>query len=371
MIGVLILRVDKRAAQGVGAEEDVGVGEEEEVGAVIRDSLPRGEGHGMGFAEPAWRQGVDGEGDQVRIFQAVHDPAGRVGGAVINGDHAQVGVILGEERLETGADVVRLVARGHDDRNGWVAGRLAVEGLVQQIGDLRQPVMRLGNTHEPGQGDQPDDGSHDAMDDQAGVCACECPAKRAPTKKMMAPAIRAINVEPRPTDRLLRSLTAPIRVGAGASPIRWIISTCPASAVARMVAGTALTVAALTGPEPRKMRNSAAPSAGSVNAWVWNRLGPKNRTIAGKKARAALHAGDEVECAAFGSLPALRDDATDDRAQQPGDDSDGSHQEAGFFLRTAVHAHQERGHPVRQAADGERNHGVAADRAQIRGVAYE
>ena len=103
---------------------------------------------------------------------------------------------------------------------------------------------------------------------------------------MMEARTRVMRVEPRPRLRVLRSLTAPITRGDRASPSAWMTRSCPARAVARISGRTAFTVAALTGPVPRKMRKMAMARLGDGEG-----LGPKKQTSAGGTARAALMAG--------------------------------------------------------------------------------
>src|ERR1700761_7095203 len=64
-------------------------------------------------------------------------------------------------------------------------------------------------------------------------------------------------------------------------------------AVARRFAGTAFSVAAFTGPVPRKMRNTATDSDGTIMLG-----GPKKQTTAGGIVNAALNAGTRYN--AFG-----------------------------------------------------------------------
>src|SRR6476659_8964275 len=60
----------------------------------------------------------------------------------------------------------------------------------------------------------------------------------------------------------------PIRVGEKASPSRWITKTLTASAVERMLALTEFTTAALEGPVPTRMKNTAMKIAGNINFFV-------------------------------------------------------------------------------------------------------
>jgi len=106
-------------------EEDVGVGEEEIVGAVEGDGVAGGEGHCVGFAEPAggeFGDVEDGEFVWVLRGEGVHDRTRGVGGAIVYGDEVEVGVLLIEERFEAGGDVSGFVARGDNDGDGWVVG---------------------------------------------------------------------------------------------------------------------------------------------------------------------------------------------------------------------------------------------------------
>ncbi len=49
----------------------------------------------------------------------VDDGAGLVGGAVVDGDDLEVGVVLSEKGVERGGDVGGFVAGGDDDGEGW------------------------------------------------------------------------------------------------------------------------------------------------------------------------------------------------------------------------------------------------------------
>ena len=111
-------------------------------------------------------------------------------------------------------------------------------------------------------------------------------AYRAPIKKITAAISIVTSVNPNPSLRFEWSLTTPISFGENASPNTWIANNCPAIAVALRFEGTAFNVAAFTGPVPRKIKNTATPSAGSVTLF-----GPKKQSNAGGAASAALNAG--------------------------------------------------------------------------------
>lgn len=111
-------RISKRAAEDGGFEEDVGVGEEKIVGG----SLVGRERESVGFAKPAF--GKFGDMDGLKFVgmlggDGVDDCSGAVGGAVVDGEDVQVGVVLRKKGVESVGDVGGFVARGDDDREGW------------------------------------------------------------------------------------------------------------------------------------------------------------------------------------------------------------------------------------------------------------
>ncbi len=129
VVGALGLGEGERSADRVGGEEDVGVGEEEPVRVA---GVPDGGRHGVGLAEPAWGEVMDVEGGELgRVGggERVEDLAGAVGGAVVDGDDVEVGVVLPEQRGEAGADRGLFVAGGDDDgERGIASGRAVVLG---------------------------------------------------------------------------------------------------------------------------------------------------------------------------------------------------------------------------------------------------
>ncbi len=71
---------------------------------------------------------------------------------------------------------------------------------------------------------------------------------RAPTNSSAVAASIDTSVSPSPVLSVVWSLTIPISRGDGVSPSAWIRNSSTAMAVARTVAGTALTIAAFSGP---------------------------------------------------------------------------------------------------------------------------
>ncbi|MEI9980282.1 MAG: hypothetical protein WDN23_15015 [Edaphobacter sp.] len=53
-------------------------------------------------------------------YEGVDDGSGLVGGAVVDGEDLEVGVVLVEEGVEGGGDVGGFVAGRDDDGEGWV-----------------------------------------------------------------------------------------------------------------------------------------------------------------------------------------------------------------------------------------------------------
>ena len=152
--------VGEGAAEGVGAEEDVRVGEEEEVGFGGEGG---GLGHGIGFAEPAGGEGADVEG--LDAGGGVHEGAGRVVGAVVDGHDVEVGVVLSEEGVEAGLDIGLFVMRGDDDGEDGEAGRGEVVRGEGEVGEGGEATGGGEDAGEPGGGKEPGDDGAD------GVCA--------------------------------------------------------------------------------------------------------------------------------------------------------------------------------------------------------
>ena len=141
--------VGECTAEGVGAEEDVGVGEEEVVGW----GLACGEGHGVGFAEPAGGELGDMESAEFIGMlggEGGDDVAGRVGAAIVDGDDLQVGVVLIEKGFKCCGDVGGFVASWHDDGQGWIALRRYVVLRKEQVRDTGQASGGGDDLPEPG-----------------------------------------------------------------------------------------------------------------------------------------------------------------------------------------------------------------------------
>ena len=146
------------AADGLGGEEDVGVGEEEPGGLVEGDGVAGGEGHGVGFAEPAG--GEFGDVEDAEFFrveggEGVEDGSGSVGGAVVDGEDVEVGVVLVDEGFEAGGDGGGFVAGGDDDGDGGAAGGGEVVLREEEVWDARQAAGGGDDLPEPGEGDEP------------------------------------------------------------------------------------------------------------------------------------------------------------------------------------------------------------------------
>ena len=164
------------ALEDIVAEENVAVGEEQPGGC----GLTSGESHSVGLAHPALGEVVDvedGEGfpGWLRFGgEAVHDSAGCVGGAVVDGDDVD-GDGLGEEGAEGGFDAGGFIAGGDDDgdvgggRGGCGFARRVVAG-VEEVGDLGQVVEGGEGDAGPEEGDEP---GEDDGENVEGVHGCE------------------------------------------------------------------------------------------------------------------------------------------------------------------------------------------------------
>ena len=81
--------------------------------------------------------------------------AGGVGGAVVDCEDLQVGIVLVEKRVEGGGDVGGLVAGGDDDGDGRTAGGGQVVLRVAEIGDAGQASGCGDGLPEPRERDEP------------------------------------------------------------------------------------------------------------------------------------------------------------------------------------------------------------------------
>ncbi len=126
---------------------DVRVGEEEELwvesglGGVwlseIALGVLGGDRHGMRFAEPTGGKGFDVQnGEAVRVLggEAIKDDRGGVRGAVIDGDDAEVWVILGQQAAQRGLHRRGLVAGRDDHGKAGAPCRHRVPAWVEQVG---------------------------------------------------------------------------------------------------------------------------------------------------------------------------------------------------------------------------------------------
>jgi hypothetical protein len=112
----------------------------------------------VGFAEPA-----GGEFDDVESAESIgvlggdgiDDGARGVGGTVVDGDDLQIGVVLGQERVECSGDIGSFVASGNDDGDGGVADGRSVVLRKEEVGDARQPAGGGDGLPEPGESDKP------------------------------------------------------------------------------------------------------------------------------------------------------------------------------------------------------------------------
>src|ERR1700722_16196211 len=144
-------------------------------------------------------------------------------------------------------------------------------------------------------------------------------------KKMTAARSMVMRVEPRPRLRVEWSLTAPMMRGEMASPRAWMMKSWPAMAVARISGRTALRVAALTGPVPRKMRKMAAPRPWGGGEGVR----AEETEESGWNCDGGTDGGDEVEGFGVGAGPLLRNGAAGDGAAEAGYYCDSSHDVGG------------------------------------------
>jgi len=171
MVGMGGDGVGEGEPEGGGVEEDVGVGEEEVVGG----GLAGGEGHGVGFAKPAGGEFGDVEGAEfLRVLggDGVDDGAGLVGGAVVDGDYVEVGVVLSQEGVEGGGDVDCLVAGGDDDGDGGRARWGEVVFWFEEIGNSGEAEGGGDDLPEPGEGDQPGKNGEAGLYERAQTLGC-------------------------------------------------------------------------------------------------------------------------------------------------------------------------------------------------------
>ena len=139
VIGAFGLGEIEGTEKRVRREEDVGVGKEQPG----RRGLPGGESHGVGLAHPPGRKiGDVDDGEPGLGFRcnSIHDGAGCIGGAVINGEDFYRNRLDGEERAEGGLDIGFFIAGGDDDGDKrqlrWFE-RVGVAG-IEEIWDARQ-----------------------------------------------------------------------------------------------------------------------------------------------------------------------------------------------------------------------------------------
>jgi len=165
VVGVICLGVAEGEGEGLGSKDDVAVGEEEPV------RLGEGGGgcQGVGLAEPTCGQVGDVE-DLQRVGrggcgevggEVVHEGAGLVGGAVVDGDDLEADAGGPEQRTEGGLDGGLLVAGGDDDGElglvvvGWQGPGGGEAREVGQCGSEAEPLEGL---PEPAEGEEPGGG---------------------------------------------------------------------------------------------------------------------------------------------------------------------------------------------------------------------
>jgi hypothetical protein len=96
--------------------------------------------------------------------ECIHDCAGLVVGAVVDGEDLEVGIVLLQERLEAGGDVRGFVAgRDDDGERGAVEGAQVVL-LQRNVGDAGKAASGGECLPCPGQGDEPGDGDEGELE---------------------------------------------------------------------------------------------------------------------------------------------------------------------------------------------------------------
>src|SRR5580704_15989082 len=283
VIGVFVLCEVEGTKQRVGVKEDVRISKEQPG----RRGLTGGEAHGVRLAEPSGREVGDVDDGQAgwRFGRnAVHDGAGRVGRAVVDRDDMDGNGDGCKQSAHGGPDAGFFVAGGNDDRNQ--RKRRGFEGAevarVEKIGNAGEVAQRGENQESPEENNQPvedkQNRNHAAFVEL--VLGVRTGAKREPAKRMIPEATRAMSVMLRPMRRLVASDTRPMRCGEKASPRAWMTKRLTEMAVARMGAAMELTMAALSGPVPRKRKNSARNAPGMKKEG-----GPKKTAAANGMAR--------------------------------------------------------------------------------------
>ena len=142
--------------QRTWSKDDIRVREQDPSGALgFGGELKR-----MRFSQPAWRKLVDVEHVKSSIFagQFFEYFAGRVGRAIIDGNHGECGIILSQNRSQSRFHAGCLIARCKDDRQSRPG--LLIE-LIRQVGEpmafipmtqdrehLHQPCRRRENREE-------------------------------------------------------------------------------------------------------------------------------------------------------------------------------------------------------------------------------
>ena len=143
--------------------------------------MASGEGHGVVLAHPACGEGLDVDyaeefGGTPNIGclgfggDLVHEGAGCVGGAVVDGEDFD-GDGLGEEGAEGGFDGGCFVAGWDDDGelgSGWFGRRLVVAG-VEEIGDAGKVASCGEGALGPSEGEEPGEEDGEDVENVHGV----------------------------------------------------------------------------------------------------------------------------------------------------------------------------------------------------------
>jgi len=158
MVGPVGLGISEAEGDGARVEFDVSISEEEPWGG----GAGGGEGKGVGLSEPAFGEfpivddfelvwgGVGFGGD------GVHERAGAVSGAVVDGDDLEADSGRGEEGAKGGLDGGFFVAGGDDYGYVWAgAGGGGARGVgVGEVGEGGDAAKGHGGLAEPAEGEQ-------------------------------------------------------------------------------------------------------------------------------------------------------------------------------------------------------------------------
>src|ERR1700686_2959959 len=115
MVQVAVLGKRDGAPKYIGCKMDVRIRKNEPF--ALRLFEPRNQR--VRFPEPSWRQirNIDDFQIRFRAFEIMKDRRSLVLGAVVDGDHLKLGIILGKKRLDSAGELFRFVPRGKNYGN--------------------------------------------------------------------------------------------------------------------------------------------------------------------------------------------------------------------------------------------------------------